>query len=71
MRQLPDALGDSEPPQHWPARRIQAIAANFFAWEFLALEKESAQSRGGAKCRTGRSAGPAPDNRDIKYLHRA
>ena len=70
-RQLPDALGDPEPAQDRPARWIQAIAANFFAREFLALEKEGAQSSGGAKRRTSRSAGPAPDDRDIKYFHRA
>jgi len=71
MGQLSDALGDSEPPQDRLARWIQAIAANFFAREFLALEKEGAQSRGGAKRGTGRSGGPAPDGRDIKYFHRA
>jgi hypothetical protein len=71
MRQLRDALGDSEPATYGPARWIQTIAANFFAREFLALEKEGAQSNGGAKRRTSRSAGPAPDDGDIKYFHRA
>src|SRR6266702_3255344 len=70
MRQLPGALGDPEPAQYGPARWIQTIAANFFAGEFLALEKEGAQSSGSAKRRTGRSGGPAPDDHDIKCLHR-
>jgi len=71
MRQLPDALGDPKAAQDRPARWIQAIAANFLTRESLALEKDSAQSRGGAKCRTGRSGGPAADDCDIKYFHRA
>src|SRR5437016_3867249 len=69
MRQLSDALGDPEPAQDRPTRWIQTIAADFFARKFFALEKEGAQSSGGAKRRTGRSGGPAPDDRDIKYFH--
>ena len=71
MGQSRDPLHKIKPVQHRPARWIQTIATNFFAREFLALEKEGVQSSGGAKRRTGRSGGPAPDDRDIKYFHRA
>ena len=38
MRKVSYPLGDLEPPEDWPAGGVNAIAADFFAWKFLALE---------------------------------
>src|SRR5439155_15711079 len=70
MRQGMSARKQFQPAQHRPARRIDAIAANFFARKFLALDQDGSQSGSCAKCRAGRSGRTAADHRDIKKVHR-
>src|SRR6202040_2545311 len=69
MRQAVNSFCDRKSAQNWPARRIDAIAANFFARKFLALEHNGLQSRGGAKGCAGRSSRSAADNCNIENFH--
>jgi hypothetical protein len=65
VRQFADPLRDAEASQNRPARRVQTIAAYFFARESFALDHDHAQSRGGAKRGTARAARTAADNCDV------
>jgi hypothetical protein len=44
MRESPDMLGEVEAIKYGPARRIQAIATNLFAWKFFPLKNERSQT---------------------------
>src|SRR5207302_5342246 len=69
MRPISNFFCQLEPRQHRPARRIKAIATDFLAWKFFALQNERSQSRGRAKRRAGGTVRPAADNRYIDNFH--
>jgi hypothetical protein len=69
MRQRANAFEDFEPAQDRPARRIQAIAADFLAREFLAFEQERAQTCLRAKRCASRSRRTGADNDDVDNFH--
>ena len=71
MRQIPNALGETEALQHRPARWIQTIATHFFSRKSFPLENKRVQTSQGTKGSTARSSWAAADNCDIKDFHRA
>ena len=68
VRQSPDTFGKLKPPEHRPARRVDAIAANFLARKILALQDRGAQTRRRAKCRAARSGWATADDREIEHF---
>ena len=69
MRPISNLFGELEFLQDQPARRIDAIAADFFAREFFTLQNQRSQSGGRAKRSAGRTGRSATDNRNIENLH--
>src|ERR1043166_2323735 len=70
MRTSANSVRDFEPVENRPARGIQAIAANFFAWEFFAFQNDHFQTGLRAKSRACRSGRSAAHDCDIKNIHR-
>jgi hypothetical protein len=69
MRQIPDVLLETEAFEHRPTRRIQTVAAHFFAGKIFALKNERMQTSQRTKCRTARSGWAAAHYCDIKRFH--
>jgi hypothetical protein len=68
MRKLSHPCADSEPAQNGPARRVDAIAANFLTRKILPLDDRGSQASACAKSGATRPSRPAADNRDIEHL---
>src|SRR6266487_3592433 len=69
MRQIPDLLLETEAFEHRPTRRIQTVAAHFFAGKIFPLKNERIQTSQRTKCRTARSGRAAAHYCDIKRFH--
>src|SRR5213592_2519301 len=69
VRRGANALIDSEPPQNWPALRIQAIAADLLTRKFFAFNEDDAQSAGRGKGGANRPRRSAADDRDVEKFH--
>jgi hypothetical protein len=67
MWQRADTLLDSQPPEHRPAARVQAIAADFLARKGLAFEQDDAQTSFRTERRARRAGRPAAHNCDVKH----
>jgi hypothetical protein len=63
----PNPFRQFQAPENWPAGRIQAIAANFLARKFFALDDRGPQTGGSAKSGAARTGRPASDDRDIEH----
>ena len=68
-RRILNLFGNVESFQDRPGRGIDAIAADFFARKFFALENKRSQSGCGAKRGTSRTGGSATDDRNIENFH--
>ncbi len=69
--QLSNLVGQTEPLEHRPARRIDAIAADFFTRKFLTLDNQRPQSGRGAKGSARGTRRASSDYCYIDNLHRA
>jgi hypothetical protein len=67
MRQTSNAVHQFEPSQDRPARRIQAVAANFLARKFLSFENHGSQTGRRAKGSAARPGRAAADDCDIEH----
>ena len=65
LRKIPNDVGDAQSCEHRPARWVQTIAANFFAWKFFTFEQQGAEPSLSAESGTGRSSRPASDDRYV------
>ena len=71
MRQIADLRCETKSLQHWPARWIQTITANFFPGKFFSLKNKRPQTGARAKRGAYGSGGTAADDCHIKNFHRA
>ncbi len=68
MGKAVDLIADTEPLQNWPTAWIDAIAADFFAWKFFALEDQDPQAEFRAKRGARGPGGSAARDDDVEDL---
>ncbi len=66
MGEPQDACAEAESIQDWPARRVEAIAADLFPWENGAFEEGGFEAGLGTKSGTGGTGGACANDDDIK-----